>query len=309
MSRRGLFLIAAVLVAVAIGAISLLQGGSGSTNGVGPEAVAEAAERTARVKGLRYTMTGEMQVPELGRPLRFTGEGVTDVRGQRGTAHMDMSEMARIAREEGEDGRIADPDTWQMDMVFDRTSFYMRFPLAKAELGGKEWAKFDLLTTSKALGIDPALVRASQQQGDPAATLEYMRSVSDDVEELGPETIRGIRTTRYRATIDLRKYPQLVPPDKRDEARRSVDRLIELSGGEETSDMEVWIGEDKLVHRIKQEQHMKLPGAPHTTRTTFTTDFVDHDAKVKIEPPDGDDVQDVTDQVTAQLRAQSRGTP
>lgn len=309
MTRRGIFLTAAVLVAVAIGAFPLLQGGGGATNGVGPEAVAEAAERTARVKGLRYTMTGETQVPELGRPVRFTGEGVTDVRGQRGTMHMDMSEMAQIAREEGEDGRLADPDSYQMDMVFDRTSFYMRFPLAQAELGGKEWAKFDLLETSKALGLDPALVRASQQQGDPATTLEFMRSASDDVEELGTETIRGVQTTHYRATIDFRKYPQLVPRDKRDEARRSVDRLIELSGGEETADMEVWIGDDKLVHRIKQEQNMKPHGQNQTMHTTFTTDFVDHDAKVRIERPDGDDVQDVTDQVTAQLRAQHGGTP
>jgi len=303
MDRRIVLLAAAALVAIVVGVAALVQGDDDGTSGVGPEAVAEAAERTARVDGLRYTMTGESEIPELGKPLRFTGEGVTDVRGQRGTAHMDMSQMAELAKQEGQSGPVADPDTWQMDMVFDRRFYYMKFPLAQAELGGKEWMKFDMLKTSKALGIDPAITRASQQQGDPAMSLRFLRSVSDDVEQLGTETIRGMETTHYRATVDFRQYPELVAPDKRDEARRSVDRLIELSGGEETADMEVWIGKDKLVHRMKQEQNMKLPGQNQVTRSTFTMDFVDYGAKVRIVPPDKDEVRDITDQTVAQLRA------
>lgn len=301
--NRIILLLAAAVIAVAIGVVALVQGGDDGTSSVGPEAVAEAAERTASVDGLKYTMTGETEIPQLGRSITFTGEGVTDIKGQRGTARMDMSKMADLAKEQGEDGPVADPDTWQMEMVFDQRFFYMKFPLAQAELGGKEWMKFDMRKTSEALGIDPAVVRASQQQGDPGMSLQFMRSVSDDVEELGTETIRGIPTTHYRATIDLRKYPELVPPDKRDEARRSADRLIELSGGEETSDVEVWVGKDKLVHRMKQEQNMKLPGQNQVTRSTFTSDFVDHGAQVRIQPPPDDEVRDVTDQTVAQLRA------
>jgi hypothetical protein len=305
---RSILLLAAALAAVAIGVAALLQGGDDGTSGVRPEAVAEAAERTARVHGLRYTMTGETEIPQVGKSFRFTGEGVSDVRGQRGTAHMDMSQMAELAKQEGQSGPMTDADTWQMDMVFDRRFFYMKFPLASAGLGGKEWAKFDILKVSEALGIDPVLARAQQQQGDPVMSLQYMRSVSDDVEQIGTETIRGVETTHYRATIDLRKYVDLVPREKREEAERSVDRLIELSGGEETADMEVWVGKDKLVHRLKQEQNLKLPGQNQVSRGAFTTDFVDHDAKVRITPPDKDEVRDITAQSIAQLRAQ-RETP
>jgi hypothetical protein len=301
MTRRLLIALAA-LAAVAVGAAALVAGGKDGGSGVGPAAIAEAAERTARVEGVRYTMTGEIDVPRAGT-VPFGGDGVTDMRGQRGTARMDMSAMADVVRKSGERGPAADPGNWQMDMVFDERFFYVKFPLAESELGGKSWFKIDVLASSRALGIDPVIARASQQQGDPAATLRYLRTVSDDVEKVGREDVRGVATTHYRATIDFRRYPDLVPEERREAARRSVARLVELNGGRETVDVEVWVGDDRLVRRMKWEQAMRMPGQSQTIEGSYSTDFYDFGTRVRIDPPPADETKDVTDETVAQLRA------
>jgi hypothetical protein len=306
MNGRVILLLAAAVMAIAIGVAALVQGGDDGTGGVGPEAVAEAAERTGRVEGLRYTMTGETEAPQVGT-IRITGAGVTDVKGQRGSATMEMPGMAERLEDMGEEGAATDPDNWTLKMFFDSRFVYMHFPIA-TEDAGKPWTKFDVLKTSEALGIDPALIRASQQQGDPTMTLRNLRTVSDEVELMGTETVRGMESTHYKATIDLRRYAGIVPSPDREKARRSVDKLIEFNGGNETSDMEVWVGKDRLVRRMRWNQTMRMPGQSQVMKSTYTMEFTDFDAKVSIEPPDEDEVRDVTDFVTSQLAAQS-GAP
>ena len=307
MNGRGRFvaLIAAAAVAIAIGAAALIAGGDEGTSPAGADAVAEAAERTGKVKGLRYTLSGTTESPELGREVPIRGEGVSDVGGQRAHMRMDMSAMADIMRDAGETGEFADPDTWQMEMFMDGRFMYMKFPLAEKGLGGKAWAKMDLFKVSEAIGIDPALVRASQQQGDPTLMLRQLRTVSDEVKKIGTENVRGVESTHYRATVNLRKYPEVVPEADREKARRSIDKLVELSGGREESQMEVWVGEDGLVRRMKMEQFQKQPGQSGVTRNNFTMEFTDYDAQVDVQPPHPDDVRDITEQVSAELAAQS----
>lgn len=288
-------LAAALVVAVAIGVLALVSGGEDATK-VRPDALADAAERTSSVKGVRYTMAGETEVPGVGE-VPFKGTGVSDIKGQRSTAKLDMSEFAERFPEEGPG---QDPDNWQMEVTYDSRFLYMKFPLLAPQLDGKEWMKMDLLEVSKALGIDPSLVRADQQGGDPTVTLGYLRSVSDDVERVGTDNVRGVESTHYRATVDLRKYPEVVPPADREGARRSIDRLIEISGDAEMP-MEVWVGEDRMVRRMKWEQSVKPPGQQQVQRSTFVTEFYDFDAQVRVDPPDDDDAKDVTEQVKAEL--------
>jgi hypothetical protein len=241
---KSLALVAVVAVAVIVGILALVQGGKEATT-VGSEAVADAAQRTSRVDGMRYSMTGETDVPDVGK-VPFTGTGVSEAKGDRGTAHIDMAEFAKHA---GAGGPESDPDNWKMDMVMDGRLFYMKFPLLKSELGGKSWMRFDIVAVAKAAGIDPSLVRADQQQGaDPSSTLRYLTAVSDKVERVGTEKVRGVESTHYRATVELRKYPNVVPRADREQARKSIDRLIDLSGDDQMQ-MEVWVGTDKLISR------------------------------------------------------------
>jgi len=297
---KSVALIALVVAAVVIGIVALVQGSDDSTTTVSPAAVANAAERTSRVPGVRYSMTGEMEVPGAGK-VPFRGTGASDIKGRRSSAAIDMSAFAKEAPPES---GANDPDKWQMEVQYDGRFMYMKFPLLESQLGGKSWVKFDLVAVANALGIDESLIRSDQQQGtDPTATLRYLRATSDKVERVGAEQVRGVQTTHYRATVDLNKYPATVPAPDRAVAQRSVKRLIELSGDDEM-DMEVWVGRDRLIHRMKWEQSMKPPGSNQVLRGTYTNDFYDFGAKVKVNAPPEDETKDVTDETVAQLKNQ-----
>src|SRR5215216_4664455 len=105
--RKPLALSIAVLVAVVVGVFALAQGGEDAAD-VSPDAVAEAAKRTASVDGMRYSVAGETEVPGAAR-LPFKGSGVSDLKGQRGTAKIDMSAFAKQAAAQG---GPSDPADW-----------------------------------------------------------------------------------------------------------------------------------------------------------------------------------------------------
>ena len=79
-------------------------------------------------------------------------------------------------------------------------------------------------------------------QTEPRSYLEMMEAVAGDVERVGTESIRGVRTTHYRFEIDPRKVespsPQFSPADL-------------AAAGIETLPMDVWVGPDDLPRRIR----------------------------------------------------------
>jgi hypothetical protein len=290
-------LVLLALLAAAGSALALLTF-AGRTPTVGPEAVAQAAERTSDVEGLRFSLTGEMNVPTAGS-VSFTGAGVSDLRNERGTVTMDMSDLAR----KGAAAAAPVNGDWTMEMVFDRRSLYMKWGLLSPGLGGKSWMKLDLERLAEAAGIDSGLLRAEQQQGgDPASTLRYLRAASEEVEELGTADVRGVESTHYRTTVDLRRYPDLVPPDRREPARRSIERIIEQTGSD-TLDVEVWVGQDQLVRRVKWAQSIRPPAAGEAVEAAFTCDFYDFGTPVTVDVPPEADVKDLTEEVTAPMVA------
>jgi len=87
---------------------------------------------------------------------------------------------------------------------------------------GKTWIAVD----SSKLGVpgssgDSTLGVGSQS--NPAKILAYLEKVSNGVEQVGTETVRGEQTTHYKASLDLSKAVDRagVPPA----LRRSVDEL------------------------------------------------------------------------------------
>ena len=80
--------------------------------------------------------------------------------------------------------------------------------------GGKPWIKVDLNAVGKQAGID--LSQFTQLGTDPSRMVDWLRTVSGDVTTVGTEKLDGVDTTHYRATVDLSKYPDLVPADQRE---------------------------------------------------------------------------------------------
>jgi hypothetical protein len=123
-----------------------------------------------------------------------------------------------------------------LEEVSSGTIAYVKSDLLGAFLpAGKTWVKLDLLKTAKAQGIDLTSVLSQ----DPTAALTQLQKLRD-VQKIGPATVGGESTTRYRGTLAMKNG---------------------------TARFDVWIGEDGYVHRLKAAA--KTAG----TTSTITTDL------------------------------------
>lgn len=271
-------LVATVLAALVVAAAA----GCGSET-VGVEEIANAADASERTDGMKVAVEATVDGP--GGEIPMTGSGVMDMKGQRGEFEY---------RLQGQ----------EMRQVADRLTMYFKGgPFAAGLEDGKEWAKLDLARANREMGID---LGALQQpgSGDPRQMFSQLKAVSGDVEKLGEEEVRGVETTHYRGEVDLLKTPDGLPPERREAARKSMERAIEQFGLENYP-MDVWIGDDDLVRRIRMEPSMEVLGQEISFEMTM--EFYDYGSPVSIELPRRDEVQDVTDLASQGAQALSPG--
>jgi hypothetical protein len=251
---------------------------------VGPGAIAEAATTTGSVEGAAVSLSATMTADALGdRKLTFTGGGYQDVKHGAGSYTMDMSKIAEASGQTG-----IDPAKLKMRMIYVPGHMYMHSPLTQGKLpGGKEWIGVDIRRALQAKGIDTS---ALMQQGNPTDYLRYLRATSGRVERLGSEEVRGVSTTHYKGTVDLRRTPKL--------DRRSAERLIQL-GGTATMPTEVWIDQHHLVRRMRLQISMKMPpnagaAAGQLMKIDETVELYNFGPKPRVVPPPADQVYDAT---------------
>jgi len=257
---------------------------------VPPEDLIAAVDQTRAAPSQRIHLEMEMNGTGLDEPINAKGDGLIDNRARKGRMTMDMSEFADLA------GDSDDPGDGIMEQVIDGFTVYMRWPLFAQQVGtDKEWVKMDLQELGEQQGFDFSAL-AGGSQGDPTQQLDQLRATSGDVEVVGDEQVRGVDTTHYRATIDLERYPDTVRSADRERVRRSVDRLIELTG-QKTIPTEVWIGhETRRVHRMRFKNKFKVPNAPGSFEMDQTMELYDFGAPVpEIQPPPTSDTADLAD--------------
>ena len=267
------------LFTLALGALPLACGGES----LSPQAaVAQAATKYEEAGSSRVSMSATIKdVP--GGPFTFTGEGEFD--RERGHMTMDMSSLG-----EATGGAFAG----EMEMILEDLVMYMRFPAAITRQlpRGKSWVRIDLREAGKELGIN--LEELMQvQQSDPTQSLQYLRGASDDFEEVGEEEVRGVATTHYRGTIDLRKAAEQLPG----KARETFERATDLIGTVKLP-FDVWIDDDGLARRMKYEQ--PLPSARgEAGAMELTMELFDFGVDVDIEPPPNNEVIDIQELIRA----------
>ena len=105
--------------------------------------------------------------------------------------------------------------------------------------GGKRWMKVDLAS----MGFGGAGAGGGLGDANPGGTLDALRGAGD-VEKVGTETLRGVETTHYRATIDPQKALDRAPAALRDKVKAGLDAL----GGPVPVD--VWIDGDGQARKI-----------------------------------------------------------
>jgi hypothetical protein len=250
---------------VALAVFASQQGGDGS-NGGPLNAIAQAAEKTRHEPGGRAavrivaTGPGSKPIPMWGR-VTYDGEG--------------RGEALLTARPTGSE------ESFQINMVSDGTTIYMSSPRFGSLPDDAKWMKLDFEFAQGPESPVPA-------NPDATGQLELLEAVSDDVEKLGREKIRGMETTHYRGTITV---------------AAQADRLREV-GAEELAErsekegaptaVDAWVDDRGLMRRMKIVQTAPQVEGGGTTTMDMRMDFYDFGLEPQIEVPDSDEVFDAT---------------
>lgn len=262
--------------------------------------VQQAAARTSDANTARfvmhYTLSG---VPELpGGSLSFAADGAFDVEAERVRIAIDLSALVEAAEASGE---VPPGAAQQMEMlagermesVIDGDVIYQRFPMMAPT--GKEWVRID----ASAYGVDLQAGGPGEQGTDATAYLSLLEASGEEVTELGREEVRGVPTTRYRATVDLGVHLAEATPEARDDLARVLgpEGLEALAGT--AFPLDVWVDDEGLVRRVAAT--LDLAGAappeaadvvPPGAAISFDIEYFDFGADVQVDPPPGDQVID-----------------
>ena len=216
----------------------------------GEDALAAGVDRTAEAAtaaiNVRYEST-----PQSGPAVAFTAAGEFDYRAGRGRLRYDFSEAGL----QGVEVRFADRDV------------YLKLAGAGAWVHADlDTAREEIADAANAAGLDdpPAQLASIQDLGlnDPSQVLTQLRRASA-VEEVGEETIFGVATTRYRATIEPREK------------------------GEQRLDVTAWIDGSSLIRRLE------LIGRDGPSPFTMRMEFTEFGKPVDVQPPAPENVQEL----------------
>ncbi len=200
----------------------------------------------------------------------------------------------------------------KMQMVMDGGVLYMRSPVF--ENAGTEWVSMD---PSK---MDPAA--AAQFGGfgagttDPSAFVGLFAGVFD-VKASGEQELKGVPTTRYVGTIDLKKvlagFSNVVGKDADAATRKQLEVALEQFaslGIDEKIPFEIWIDEEGLPRRqrITMDFGDLVPGAEEASME-MTVDFSDFGKAVDIKIPSASEVTDVTETLAGAGTSVGSGAP
>jgi hypothetical protein len=274
--------LAAVLVVIGVG-------GGSSTPTVPSSTVAQAATAMTKLRGYRVAISGVIHIPNQSGDVTMKGTGVIGRAGKQAALNLTMAGLPGLPS-----------GGMKMEEVMSDFVMYMRTPLFEGKLpDGKAWMKMDLAKATQQFGVD-----VSQVSSDPSRSLDQLRTVSGRVERLGQERVRGVRTTHYRATVDMRRYVNLVPPARRAQARKGIERLVSMIGKSKFPE-EVWIDAQRHIRRIAFDLSFRLPTVPGNPEASMKMDeqLYDFGTKAAITVPSDDEVFDATK--LAQHAAQS----
>jgi hypothetical protein len=270
--------------------LALLAGCGGGDDGDTKDLLTNAASKTTKAGSARIAFRGSSQAG-LPEPIEFRGQGVVDNAERIGRLEFDFGSLASALPPDAE----LQADDLSGEVIFEGFVFYMRFPLLAQLLeDGKQWLKFDAEAIGKAQGID--LSQFTQfGQADPSQALQYLRAVSGDGEDKGSEEVRGVSTTRYAAKVDLRKFPEVLPEEQRDTAKKAADALIDQLGGENELPMDVWVDDDGLIRRQRFEFAFEPQNGGQKVSFRYDIELYDFGVEVDVQPPPEADTADLTE--------------
>lgn len=257
-------------------ALALLAGGCGKS---GEQVLAAAGDTTAQSGSSRMAMTVSAE-PEASTDntttpsapaFQIEAEGLIDYETGHGILTMDMGALG-----------IPGAPAGDAEMRMLGSVVYMKLP--GNELGNRPWIKFDLEAMGEGGAPVPGLNPASN---DPRGVLDALRGVSGAVEENGEESIRGVTTTHYRATVDLEKAQDEVPKERRDDFAAFSEQL-----GIEELPIDVWVDEEGRARRFAYEVKTPAAGSTPASEVELVIELYDFGVEVEVEAPPESEVTD-----------------
>jgi hypothetical protein len=287
MGRATVILVVAALVGAAVGC-----GGEDVARTVDP--VATAADKTVVAGGARLDGEGEFRAAGFTVPV--TMDGAVDFEERR--VHMSMDVPPNAVLRPVQAAEAGFPFEFILDAG--ETVFFATADLRQQLPPGKHWAKVDLGELDDETGL------AFQQlnrydESNPAEWLRLLRT-SGGAERVGAERVTGVRTTRYRATIDPRRFPDTLPEDEREKARETVERMDRIDPTVlNPMPVDVWIDDAGLIRRERVRIDEVYEGVRPRGHLTF--DFVEFGRDVSVQEPDDDETVDVTEQLVERIES------
>jgi hypothetical protein len=241
--------------------------------------MAAAAERTQSKPGAHFTMQATYSSAALPQPMTAHGGGAYN-------AETGLSEMTLKMDIPGK-GPVS------MAMVGDGTDVYMRGDEIAGKLpDGKEW-----------LAVQPYAGHSEDEvtigSGDADDSLQILGMVSDGVRQVGTETVRGVPTRRYRATLEMGEIVELYRAEGKDELADKVEEAATALSSPVA--VEASIDAEGMVRRFRMA--MTMPTGPNEPALTMDVqmDLFGFGARPEIALPDPSNVFDASDYADEQL--------
>ncbi len=270
-----------------LGALAALAGGGVALSGCGASAtldpIARAAEVSSQQSGAQIAMKMQFSSAALpgGGSMTITAKGSIDEHEKSGQMTMDLSGIPGIASLPGGGSSI--------QVIYQFPVIYMNMPFLAGKLPeGKTWMKLDLSQAAKSAGVDLSQL-SSIGQNDPTQFLSYLRASSGAVVSLGSETVDGVSTTHYSATLQLSKILEQLPGDQQAAAKAALEQLGSSTTGVGGIPVNVWVDTQGRVRRMQ----MSFGGSAGISGS-ITIDYKSYGAVPPIVPPPASQVFDAS---------------
>jgi len=228
--------------------------GPGRASGASAARLLAAVTHVSDAKTARMSMNLRVEGLGTAAATTVTASGVIDFRTQRAAVTMRALSGGRTI---GAEVRVVDGVVWTN--------------------GGSGWS-------AAAGGADAS----GSLTSDPTSFLAYLRGVASDVREVGHETVRGVDTTEYDATVDLRRAIERGAANA--EARARVQAALDLVGNLDMP-VKVWIDAQDRVRKFALEmdmsgalKHLGLPSDMHPLMSVII-EFHDFGLPVHVKSP------------------------
>jgi hypothetical protein len=288
-SNRSRHRIAAAALTLAAGASAVAVAGCGGSSGNVLDPVAKAATNSAGAAGYKMNVSMTMTLPGSSTAVTAHGTGSFSPRDRAGSMGLDMNfgSNPQVVQALGS-------GTLHIEELIKGLTIYMKMPPAIASKlpGGKAWMKIDLQKAAAAGGI-PGLssLASNPASSDPSQFLQYLRAVSGNITNAGSESVGGVQTTHYQASINLDKVPDVLPSASRASGKQAISALEKATNLHQLP-VDVWIDGQHLVRQMRMAFDTSTGG--QSLKTVMTIAMPEYGPQTIPAAPPADQVFDLS---------------